>query len=87
MPACTSWCGFAIWRRNSKHALIEAARSKGVGVYPVSALFDRRRQGRRSRPEVVGLVMGFAALEVRQIERGCTLLAQAVDEVAAGRRS
>ncbi|MBR1187437.1 PLP-dependent aminotransferase family protein [Bradyrhizobium sp. AUGA SZCCT0160] len=66
-------------------ALIEATRSKGVGVYPVSALFDRRRQGRRSRPEVVGLVMGFAALEVRQIERGCTLLAQAVDEVAAGR--
>jgi GntR family transcriptional regulator/MocR family aminotransferase len=66
-------------------ALIETARSKGVGVYPVSTLFDRRRQGRRPRPEVVGLVMGFAALDVRQIERGCKLLAQAVDEVGLRR--
>ncbi|SDP29331.1 PLP-dependent aminotransferase family protein [Afipia sp. GAS231] len=64
-----------------EEALIRLARSKGVGVYPVSVLFDRRRQGRRPRPEVVGLVMGFAALEAGQIERGCKLLAQAVDEV------
>jgi GntR family transcriptional regulator/MocR family aminotransferase len=78
-----------VWFRDlaqeSEAALIQAARSKGVGVYPVSALFDRRRQGRRLRPEVVGLVMGFAALEVRQIERGCRLLVQAVDEVAPHR--
>ncbi|HEX9213055.1 MAG TPA: PLP-dependent aminotransferase family protein [Bradyrhizobium sp.] len=72
-------------------ALIEAARSKGVGVYPISALFDPRGQGRRRRPEVVGLVMvglvmGFAALDVRQIERGCKLLAEAVDEAVAPRR-
>lgn len=66
-------------------ALIEAARSKGVGVYPVSALFDRRGRGRRRRPEVVGFVMGFAALDVRQIERGCKLLAQAVDEIVPRR--
>jgi GntR family transcriptional regulator/MocR family aminotransferase len=29
--------------------------------------------------------MGFAALEVRQIERGCRLLVQAVDEIAPHR--
>ena len=78
-----------VWFRDlaqqSEAALIEAARSKGVGVYPVSALFDRRRSGRRARPEVVGLVMGFAALEARQIERGCRLLAEAVNEVVARR--
>jgi GntR family transcriptional regulator/MocR family aminotransferase len=76
--------------RDCEAALVEAARSKGVGVYPVSALFDRRGQGRRRGPQavglVVGLVMGFAALEVRQIERGCRLLAQAVDEVVRQRR-
>jgi len=50
-----------------------------------TALFDPRGQGRRRRPEAVGLVMGFAALDVRQIERGCRLLAQAVDDIAPRR--
>ncbi|WP_408918041.1 PLP-dependent aminotransferase family protein [Bradyrhizobium arachidis] len=60
-------------------ALIEAARARGAGIYPVSALFDQRRSPRR--PDGVGLIMGYAALEARQIERGCQLLAQAVDQV------
>ncbi|MET4385716.1 GntR family transcriptional regulator/MocR family aminotransferase [Bradyrhizobium sp. F1.4.3] len=72
--------------RENETVLIETARSKGVGIYPVSALFDRRGQGRRRRAEVVGLVMGFAALDVRQIERGCKLLVQAVDDVVPRRR-
>ena len=76
--------------RDCEAALVEAARSKGVGVYPVSALFDPRGQGRGRRaeavgPVMVGLVMGFAALDVRQIERGCRLLAQAVDDIAPRR--
>ncbi|WP_375143565.1 PLP-dependent aminotransferase family protein [Bradyrhizobium sp. CCGUVB14] len=57
-------------------ALIEAARAKGVGIYPVSALFA----GPRARKSV-GLVMGYSALETAQIERGCKLLAQAVAEL------
>jgi GntR family transcriptional regulator/MocR family aminotransferase len=62
-------------------ALIEAARAKGVGIHPVSQLFDQRHPGRQHRPNFVGLVMGYAALEARQIERGCQLLAQAVDQL------
>ena len=73
--------------QQSEAALIEAARSKVyVGVYLFSALFDRRSRSARARPEVVGVVMGFAALEARQIEsRGCRLLAEAVNEVVARR--
>ena len=57
-------------------ALVQAARGKGIGIYPVSALFV----GSRTRKSV-GLVMGYSALEVAQIERGCKLLAQAVAEL------
>ncbi|MBR1176938.1 PLP-dependent aminotransferase family protein [Bradyrhizobium sp. KB893862 SZCCT0404] len=57
-------------------ALIAAARAKGVGIYPVSAL----RVGPR-RTRTVGLVMGYSGLEVAQIERGCKLLAQAAAEL------
>jgi GntR family transcriptional regulator/MocR family aminotransferase len=67
--------------QSSEEALMRSAWSKGVGIYAVSALYDRRRQGRRRGPRTVGLVMGFAALETRQIERGCKLLAEAVDEL------
>ncbi|WP_349253680.1 PLP-dependent aminotransferase family protein [Bradyrhizobium sp. CB82] len=72
--------------QEAEEALIRSARSKGVGVYPVSVLYDHRRAGRRPRPETVGLVMGFSALETKQIERGCKLLAQAIDEIS-GRRT
>lgn len=72
-----------VWFRDlpqaSEAALIEAARTRGVGIYPVSALFDQGRPARRA--DGVGLIMGYAALEARQIERGCQLLAQAVEQV------
>jgi GntR family transcriptional regulator/MocR family aminotransferase len=74
-----------VWFRDlpktAEAALIEAARARGVGIYPVSALFDHHHQTRRHRPDVVGLVMGYASLEALQIERGCQLLAQAVDRL------
>jgi len=69
--------------RASEAILIEAARLKGLGIYPLSPLYDPRHPGRR--PAELGLVMGYAALEARQIERGCQLLAQAADELR-GRR-
>lgn len=54
-------------------ALVKAARAKGVGIYPVSALFATPPR------KTVGLVMGYSALQTAQIERGCKLLAQAMD--------
>ncbi|MGL3104112.1 PLP-dependent aminotransferase family protein [Bradyrhizobium sp. BR 1432] len=66
--------------QRSEEALVRTARSKGVGIYPISALFDRRRQG-RARPDAVGLIMGYSALETRQIDKGCRLLAAAIDEI------
>ncbi|MGY8663064.1 PLP-dependent aminotransferase family protein [Bradyrhizobium sp. UFLA05-109] len=72
--------------RTSEAALIEAALAKGIGIYPVSPLFDQRQQARRPGPNVVGLVMGYAALEARQIERGCQLLAVVVDQLRSTRR-
>ena len=68
--------------RASEEALIRAARSRAVGIYPVSSLYDRRRQSQRTRPDAVGLVMGYSALEKRQIDRGCKLLAAAVDDLS-----
>ena len=61
----------------SVEGMIEAARAKGIGIYPVSALFVGPRRTRKT----VGLVMGYSALLVAQIERGCRLLAQAVAEL------
>lgn len=58
-------------------ALIQAARTRGVGIYPVSALLVGPRRSQKS----VGLVMGYSALEPAQIERGCKLLAQAFDKL------
>jgi GntR family transcriptional regulator / MocR family aminotransferase len=63
--------------QRQEDALIKAAHAKGVGIYPVSALFVGPRRPRKT----VGLVMGYSALEVAQIERGCRLLAQAVAEL------
>ncbi|WP_108523291.1 PLP-dependent aminotransferase family protein [Bradyrhizobium algeriense] len=80
-----------VWFRDlpqtSEAALIEAARVKGVGIYSVAPLFNHRHPGRRHQPDVIGLVMGYAALEARQIERGCQLLAQAVDQLRSRRLS
>ncbi len=76
-----------VWFRDLPQALestlVEAARDKRLGIYPVSLLFDKARP--EHRPDVVGLVMGYAALEKRQIERGCQLLAQLVQQLLSGK--
>lgn len=56
-------------------AFVKAARAKGVGIYPVSALFATPPR------KTVGLIMGYSALQTAQIERGCKLLAQAMDRL------
>ena len=67
-------------RNYPENALVEEARSLGVGVYTVSSLYDAELPARR--PDRVGLVMGYAALDIRRIERGMYLLNQAVSRVS-----
>ena len=73
-----------VWFRglpaSSEGALVGQALKRGVGIYPVSALYDPALHD--ARPELVGLVMGYSALDTDQIERGIRLLAEAV--AAAG---
>jgi GntR family transcriptional regulator/MocR family aminotransferase len=56
---------------------IEEARRVGVGLYPISPLYARDTTA--ARMDAVGLVMGYASLDVRRIERGVELLAGAAN--------
>jgi GntR family transcriptional regulator/MocR family aminotransferase len=67
--------------RSQEQELIHAARRVGVGVHSISALYDPGSI--TARADKVGLVMGYAALDTKQIEKGVHLLAQAVKQ---GRR-
>lgn len=62
-----------------EEALIEEARRLGVGVHTVSSLYDRCLPD--ARPQKLGLVVGYAALEDRRIERGVRLLRDAVNNI------
>jgi GntR family transcriptional regulator/MocR family aminotransferase len=68
--------------RSLEDALVETARRTGVGVHPISSLYDKDSSDPSA--DKVGLVMGYAALDTRQIERGVHLLARAVQQVRAG---
>jgi GntR family transcriptional regulator / MocR family aminotransferase len=48
-------------------------------VRSISSLYDRSSDDLRA--DQVGLIMGYAALDTRQIERGVELLAKAVRQV------
>lgn len=52
-------------------ALVAAAAAAGVGVYPVSALYTTPRG---PGPRSAGLVLGYASLEIAQIQAGVRLL-------------
>ncbi|RDL48759.1 HTH-type transcriptional regulatory protein GabR [Ensifer sp. M14] len=52
--------------------LIEAARAAGIGIYPVSPLYLARK------PDVAGLVLGYAALTPDELRRGAEKLASTI---------
>lgn len=60
-------------------ALIETARRAGVGLYSTSTHYDPGDATRR--PDEVSLILGYAALDARRIERGVHLLADAVAQM------
>ena len=51
--------------------LVEAARSIGIGLYPVSPLYDPGA----AKPETAGFVLGYSALDTDTLRRGVALLA------------
>src|SRR4051812_13261308 len=53
-------------------ALIGAAHAAGLGVYPVTPLYDPAPTA--ARPDTAGLVMGYASLEERAIQQGVRML-------------
>jgi GntR family transcriptional regulator/MocR family aminotransferase len=59
--------------------LIEKTRELGIGVHSVMPLYDPHID--KAQPRRVGLVIGYAALDTRQIQRGVTLLRQAIDRL------
>ncbi|WP_411970198.1 PLP-dependent aminotransferase family protein [Mesorhizobium sp. BH1-1-4] len=62
--------------------LVEEARRAGVGVHPISPLYAHEADERRC--DRIGLVMGYCALTMRQIENGVRLLAGVVQRVSKG---
>ena len=68
---------------NAEGELVSQARQRGVGLHPVSALYNPERDGPPA--DRVGLVMGYSALETRQIERGVHVLAEVVEEMKSRR--
>ncbi|UFS68115.1 PLP-dependent aminotransferase family protein (plasmid) [Paracoccus denitrificans] len=62
--------------RDRETALLEGAKAKGVGLHSISWLYDGTPA---DRPDHVGLVMGYAAVEPKLIERAVRLLAGVVE--------
>jgi GntR family transcriptional regulator / MocR family aminotransferase len=58
--------------------LLARSAAGGLGLYPVSALYDPASVA--SRPEIAGLVMGYASLGEREIDQGVQRLAAVLEE-------
>ncbi|KAA0968225.1 PLP-dependent aminotransferase family protein [Aureimonas fodinaquatilis] len=64
-----------------ENELVDGAREAGLGVYSVSRLYQTPAAGFHAG--CLGLIMGYAALDARQIARGVDILAQVVARVQA----
>jgi GntR family transcriptional regulator/MocR family aminotransferase len=66
-------------------ALIARAHAAGLGLYPVSPLYAPAPAA--GRPDAAGLVMGYAGLDEREIERGVRRFKAVLDGLAPDRQS
>ncbi|CAO3404413.1 MocR-like pyridoxine biosynthesis transcription factor PdxR [Azospirillum palustre] len=65
--------------------IVSAARAAGVGVYPITPLYDPSSLSGRpdsDRPDHPGLVIGYAGLEDHEIAQGIERLGAALDSLA-----
>ncbi|MER9664294.1 PLP-dependent aminotransferase family protein [Mesorhizobium sp. M0159] len=65
--------------RSRETTMVEAARGAGLGLHLISPLYER--QSDEGHIDRVGLVMGYAALSIRQIEKGIEILRAVVKQV------
>lgn len=65
--------------RSRETTLVKAARSAGLGLHLISPLYER--QSDEGHIDRVGLVIGYAALSIRQIEKGVEILRAVVKQV------
>lgn len=63
--------------RKRESEFLSRAHAAGLGLYPVSPLYDERF----GRPDRVGLVMGYAALDERAIAQGVRRMADIVRDM------
>lgn len=63
--------------RTQEDVLVARARAAGLGVHPVSPLYASTTAA--DLPATVGLVMGYASLDERAIERGVRTLKEVLD--------
>jgi len=68
-------------KRVREDALIARARAAGIGLYPVSPLYAPCPQAKR--PDVAGLVIGYAGLDQPAIDLGIQRLKAVLDDFAA----
>ncbi|WP_210239575.1 PLP-dependent aminotransferase family protein [Mesorhizobium sp. B2-8-9] len=57
-------------------AIIAASRAAGIGLYPVSPLYDPSEP----RPEMAGFILGYAGLDAEALRRGVAVLAAILAE-------
>jgi GntR family transcriptional regulator / MocR family aminotransferase len=67
--------------RDQEDGLVAAARAAGVGVYPVTPLYDPTSGS--GRPDHPGFVIGYASLSKREITRGVERLAAVLETATA----
>jgi GntR family transcriptional regulator/MocR family aminotransferase len=70
--------------RVREDALIGRAQAAGLGLYPVGPLYASASASAADRPDVAGLVLGYASLDERTIERGVRILKEVLDAFTAG---
>jgi GntR family transcriptional regulator / MocR family aminotransferase len=67
--------------RAREDALVARAHAAGLGLYPVTPLYASAQA--TARPDTAGLVMGYASLDERAIERGVRTLGRVLETFAA----
>jgi GntR family transcriptional regulator/MocR family aminotransferase len=66
--------------RAREEAVVVRAQLAGLGLYPVSPLYA---SAPADRPDAAGLVMGYASLDERTIDRGVRILKEVLETFAA----